>query len=259
MTLVNSILTTTSRRAVPHLRGASNRAVVNHGVAAAPSPRRSPSLLYHNNTNNKQYPYHPQPSSQQVACFSSKSGESESKSGGVRGWMEGRQERQEKEKYLEQMERLSNMDELTLANYRKMLEEGLNSWGAKLTFGLSKEVKTAKEVVSVVACFMDVLGADAKADDLIHMDRLQKLKVATASNKTLEETAIMMSQIQNMDLMQRTLKKRRMEGKPIPQDANSMQAAIKKDAVSVMSKSQKEMMKNRQADQARRMARKRSR
>jgi hypothetical protein len=258
MTLVNSILTTTSRRAVPHLRGASNRVVLNRGVAAAASPRRCPSLMCHNiNTNNKQY--HPQPSSQQVACFSSKSGESESKSGGVRGWMEGRQERQEKEKYLEQMERLSDMDELTLANYRKMLEEGLNSWGAKLTFGLSKEVKTAKEVVSVVACFMDVLGADAKADDLIHMDRLQKLQVATASNKTLEETAIMMSQIQNMDLMQRTLKKRRMEGKPIPQDANSMQAAIKKDAVSVMSKSQKEMMKNRQADQARRMARKRSR
>jgi hypothetical protein len=171
--------------------------------------------------------------------------------------MEARKEKQEQEKYMEQMERLSNMTELTLANYREELNRGLDSWGAKLSFGQTKEIKLAKEVVETINCFIDVLGKEATADDLINMDRLERLKVATQSNKSVEEIQIMISQVQNMDLMQRTLKKRREEGKPTPPDSQSMQAAIKKDALAVMSKSQKEMMKTRQQGQARRMARRR--
>ncbi|CAJ1942876.1 unnamed protein product [Cylindrotheca closterium] len=188
----------------------------------------------------------------QAASFSTNEGPS-----GISGWMESRKERQEKENYMEQMERLSNMEELTLLKYREELDRGLDSWGAKLSFGLTKEIKLAKEVVACINCFIEVLGNDATADDLIEMDRLQRLKVATASNKSMEDIQIMISQVQNMDLMQRTLRKRKAEGKPIPPDSNSMQAAIKKDALSVMSKSQKEMMMKRQMELGRRMARKR--
>eukprot|EP00980_Cylindrotheca_fusiformis_P028974 scaffold22681_cov146-Cylindrotheca_fusiformis.AAC.6 len=187
-----------------------------------------------------------------VATFSTKES-----SGGIRGWMENRREKKEQEKYMEQMERLSNMEELTLEGYREELNRGLDSWGAKLSFGQTKEIKMAKEVVECISCFIDVLGNNATADDMIAMDRLQRLKVATASKKSVEDIQIMISQVQNMDLMQRTLRKRKLDGKPIPPDSQSMQAAIKRDALSVMSKTQKEMMKNRQQEAARRMARRR--
>ena len=91
----------------------------------------------------------------------------------------------------------------------------------------------AKEVMAVVETFIDVLGPQATAEDLIEMDRLQRLKVATAANKTLEEISIMMSQITNMDVMQKALRKRRREGKAIPPNQAAMQAAIKKDALQV--------------------------
>jgi hypothetical protein len=170
-----------------------------------------------------------------------------------------RSKRKEKERYMEQMERLSEMDVFTMENYKEELKRGLSGFAANISFMQSKEVKMAKEVMEVVDKFIDVLGPRATAEDLIEMDRLQRLKVATAANKTLEEISIMVSQITNMDVMQKALRKRRLEGKPIPKDQEAMQAAIKKDAMQVLSKSQMELLRSRQEDAARRMARKRRR
>ena len=182
-------------------------------------------------------------------------------SGGIRGWMNDRQARKEQEKYMEQMTRLSTMETFTMEKYKEELKSGIDGSGmmAKVSFLQPKEMKQAQEVVDVVDKIIDVVGKDATAEDLIKLDRLQRLRVATAANKTLEEIAIMVSQITNMDVMQKTLRKRYLEGKPIPSDRESMQAVIQKDAMSVLSNSQKELMKNRQESHARRQARKRRR
>lgn len=158
---------------------------------------------------------------------------------------------------MDQMKRLSEMKELTLQSYKEELERGLNQWGAKISFLQTKEVKMAKEIVAVVQALIDVKGGEATADDLFKMDRLERLKVATTANKTVEELSMLISQIQNMDVMQRTLRKRYLEGKPIPPDPTSMQAAIKKDAMAIMTKAQKEEMMKRQQTQAQRSMRKR--
>lgn len=189
-----------------------------------------------------------------IASFSTQA--SENSGGGIRGWLDDRSKRKQQEEYLAQMKRLSEMDKLTMEKYKGELERGLNQWGAKVSFLQTKEVKTANEVVEVVKALIDVKGGEATADDLLKMDRLERLKVATATNKTVEEISILMSQIQNMDLMQRTLRKRHNEGKPIPPDPVSMQAVIKKDALAVMTKSQKETMIKRQASMAKRAMRK---
>lgn len=169
--------------------------------------------------------------------------------------MKERQDRHGQEKYIEQMERLSNMEVFTMENYREELQRGVSGFMANISFLQTKEVKIAKEVVAVVEKIIDILGPKATAEDLIAMDRFQRLKVATASNKTLEEISIMVSQITNMDVMQKALRKRKLEGKPIPPDQDAMQAVIRKDAIDVMSKSQKEMLRSRQETAARRMAR----
>uniref|UniRef100_A0A6U9W9Z5 Signal recognition particle SRP54 subunit M-domain domain-containing protein n=2 Tax=Pseudo-nitzschia australis TaxID=44445 RepID=A0A6U9W9Z5_9STRA len=183
------------------------------------------------------------------------------KEGAIRGWMNDRQARQEKEKYMEQMTRLSTMEVFTMEKYRDELQMGVDGGGimTKISFMQTKEIKQAKEVVEVVEKIIEVVGPDATAEDLIQMDRLQRLRVATEANKTLEEISIMVSQITNMDVMQKTLRKRHLEGRPIPPDKETMQSVIQKDALSVLSKAQKEMMKSRQENNARRMARKRRR
>jgi hypothetical protein len=232
-----------SRRSLVQLRSAGTKyasfirpqAVIQSAVTAHP-----PSVLSNRRGDNS------------IAWFSSV----EKKTGGIRGWMEGRQERQQQKQYMEQMERLSSMEQLTLANYQEELKRGLSGFMAKVKFLQTKEIRVAQEVVDVVGAFMGVLGNDATADDLNTMTRIDRLKVAGASNKTVEEIAIMVSQIQNMDLMQRTLRKRKLEGKIIPVDSSKMQEAIKKDARGVMTKSQKDVMKKRQMAVAKKMARK---
>ena len=195
------------------------------------------------------------------ASFSSSAKDKDEGSGGIRGWMSDRQERKEQEKYMEQMTKLSTMEVFTMKDYRDELQEGIEGGGmmTKISFMQTKEIKQAKEIVDVVDKIIEVVGPEATAEDLIQMDRLDRLRVATAANRTLEEIAIMVSQITNMDVMQKTLRKRYLEGKPIPENKDAMQAIVQKDALSVLSKSQKEMMKTRQEANARRMARKRRR
>eukprot|EP00934_Nitzschia_sp_Nitz4_P007113 Nitzschia sp. Nitz4//scaffold42_size132992//79605//80255//NITZ4_003404-RA/size132992-processed-gene-0.16-mRNA-1//1//CDS//3329551733//7103//frame0 len=180
-----------------------------------------------------------------------------SSSGGIRGWFEDRNERKQHEQYMEQMKRLSDMDRLTLNNYKAELDRGLNQWGANISFLQSQEIKTAKEIVKVVDALIEIKGGDVTAEELMNMDRMERLKVANASSKTVEEIGILLSQIQNMGLMQRTLKKRKEEGKAIPADQKAMQEVIKKDALKVMSKAEKEKMMQRQAAMARRSMRRR--
>ena len=194
------------------------------------------------------------PFQQQQSYFSTRQEESP---GMIRGWMNDRKERKEKEQYMEQMERLSEMDSLTLANYQGELKRGLSGMAANIKVFQTKEIAVAQEVVSVIGHMIEVMGPDATADDLINIGRLEKLKVATASQKTVEEIGIMISQVQNMDVMQKCLRKRRLEGKPIPENASSMQEAIKKEAREVMSRTQKESIKKRQHTMARKMVRKR--
>jgi len=199
----------------------------------------------------------------QAASFSSsaKSTNDSEKSSesGIRKWMTDRAARKEQEKYMEQMTKYSTMEAFTMDKYREELQMGIDGSGIlmKISFMQTKEIKQAKEVIEMVDKIIEVVGPDATAEDLIQLDRLNRLRVANAANKTLEEISIMVSQITNMDVMQKTLRKRYLEGKPIPPDQDAMQSVIQKDAMSVLSKSQKAMMKSRQESNARRMTRRR--
>ena len=99
---------------------------------------------------------------------------------------------------------------------------------------------------------IDLKGEDATSDDLMEMDRLDRLRVATSTKKTIEELKILLFQIQNMDMMQKMLRKRKSEGKAIPQDPTAMQAAMKRDAKDIMIKAHTKMIMKRQEAAARR-------
>jgi len=63
----------------------------------------------------------------------------------------------------------------------------------------------------------------------------------------LQELNLLVKQFQGMDIMQQVLRKRKLEGKPLPMDEASMKAAVQQDAQNILSKGQKkEIMKARQ-------------
>jgi hypothetical protein len=228
---------TASKRGILQVRSVSSLARYGNNFIR---PQKSQLLISLNNA----------PSTTNSRCFSSKEERS-----GVRGWMEDRKDRKEKEQFAEQMGRLSDMEQLTLENYRGELLRGLTGFAASIKMFQTREVKAAKAVAEAVTHFIEIMGKEAIADDLNQMTRMQRLQVANKSKKTVEEIGIMLSQITNMDIMQRTLRQRKLEGKPIPQDAHQMQTVIKKEAVAVMSKSQKVMIKKQQIATGKRMAR----
>jgi hypothetical protein len=230
---------TASKRGILQVRTVSSLA--RHGNFNFIRPQKSQLLISLNTA----------PSTNNISrCFSSKEERS-----GIRGWMEDRKDRKEKEQFAEQMGRLSDMEQLTLENYRGELLRGLEGFAASIKMFQTREVKASKEVAEAVTHFIEIMGKDAIADDLNRMTRIQRLQVANKSKKTVEEIGIMLSQITNMDIMQRTLRQRKKEGKPIPQDAHQMQTVIKKEAVAVMTKSQKVMIKKQQIATGKRMAR----
>uniref|UniRef100_A0A7S0F573 Signal recognition particle SRP54 subunit M-domain domain-containing protein n=1 Tax=Craspedostauros australis TaxID=1486917 RepID=A0A7S0F573_9STRA len=176
---------------------------------------------------------------------------------GVSGWMERRKNRKEQEQYMEQMNRLSEMDEFKLTDFKDELNKSLTGVMANVSFLQTKEIKAAKDIVTCVESMVKVLGQDAVADDLLHMDRLQRLKIADGSDRTVEEIGYVVSQIQNMDIMQKTLRRRRLQGKPIPESQSKMQEVMKKEAMATMSPAQKEMVRKKQMDMAKHMQRRR--
>jgi len=183
------------------------------------------------------------------------SSSTESESTGIRGWMERRKERKEQEQYEAQMERLSNMEEFKLTDFKRELDRSLKGLTANISFLQTKEMKAAKDVATCVESMTSILGDDAVADDLLGITRLQRLQIADKADRTVEEIGFVISQIQNMDIMQKTLRRRKLEGKPLPENAQKMQEAIKKDAMTVMTDSQRDMVRKKQQGMAKRMQR----
>ena len=162
---------------------------------------------------------------------------------------------------MEDMTRLSAIEVFTMDKYRNKLRSGVDGDGimTKVSFMQTQEIKQAKEVIKIVDKIIDLVGTETTAEEFLQLDRLQRLRMTDAADKTLEEIALMISQILNMDVMQKASRKRYLEGKPIPPDRDEFQSTIQKDVISVLSKSEKEIMMSRQENNSRRIASKRRR
>ena len=68
------------------------------------------------------------------------------------------------------------------------------------------------------------------------------MKISLKSGASLEELNVLTKQFQSMDIMQQVLRKRKLEGKPLPLDEASMRAAMQQDAQKVLTKAQKKSL-----------------
>jgi hypothetical protein len=185
----------------------------------------------------------------QVALFSSSSdaGGSGSSSYSPIEWYRKRNERKEEEKYIERIAFMAGKPTWTIGDMLSELDEVVQSWIAKMPIlSDNKETNMAKRMHKSVKGIGKIMGLDATATKLESMSRTEKLKAALEGETTAEQINILIQQFQTMDMMHRVLRKRVDDGKPLPQTAEAMQAAVQSEGSKLLSPKQKTKMMDAQ-------------
>lgn len=162
-------------------------------------------------------------------------------------WWRGRQEKKEEDKYRERIAYMASKDAWTIGDMWAELDEVVSSWKSKIPrLSDNKETKMAQKMHKAVSGIIDVVGKGATDAELDAMTRKQKLESALKGETTVEEINILTKQFQTMALMHRVLRKRTLEGKPIPSSSAGMQSLLQAEGPKSLSKTQRERMKSNQ-------------
>mmetsp|Transcript_6770 Transcript_6770/g.9882 ORF Transcript_6770/g.9882 Transcript_6770/m.9882 type:complete len:235 (-) Transcript_6770:144-848(-) len=159
-----------------------------------------------------------------------------------------RQKASQQKMFAQQVEKMSNAKAWTLADFADDLEKTTSDWRSKIP-GMSnlQQVKMAKQAASIAKAMIQEMGADATAKDIAEkVSRAEKLKVALASESTVEEVNVMIQQLQSVDIMHRIIRKRKIEGKSLPTNESSMKNLMQVDGLQAMTKTQKKAMRDSQ-------------
>jgi len=158
-------------------------------------------------------------------------------------WWRNRQAQKEEKQYKERIENMASKDTWRLSDTQGELDEVVKSWAAKIpVLNQSSEVKMAQSLHKTVTALIQVVGADADDDRLEEITRAEKLQAALAAETSVEEINILIKQFQNMALMHRVLRHRKVEGKPLPTTSEALQLVMQVDAPKFLTKAQKARM-----------------
>jgi hemerythrin len=160
-------------------------------------------------------------------------------------WWRGRQEKKEAEKYVKRVREMSEMEVFTVGHMLSEIDEAAKSWSAKLIN--NKESQIVKQMHKSLSGIVSIVGEGAASDRLNNMSRKEKLEAAIAGETTVEEINILAKQFQTMSLMHLVLRKRKLEGRQIPETAEAMQAVIQSEGHKVLSKDQRKKLGMQQA------------
>ena len=191
------------------------------------------------------------PAHHHVRQFSSTSKRPEEESPGFFGRMKNaftdRQERKAQEQFAEQLHKMANSERWTIQDFQADLSKITDTWKAKMP-GVSdlSQVKSAKVMSGIANAVIEVVGANATAEELMEMSRTDKLKVSVKSEASVEDINIMLQQFQAVQVMHQVVRRRKLEGRPIPQDQASMKSILQVEGLQVMSKAQRSNLKELQ-------------
>jgi hypothetical protein len=163
--------------------------------------------------------------------------------GRIQNAFTARQERLSQEQFAEQVERMANSEKWTIQNFSDDVSKSVDSWRTKIP-GMSnlQQVKSAKKMNSIAKAIVEVVGGGATAEDLMNMSRTHKLNVAIKSKESVEDVNVMVAQFQGVQMMHQVIRKRKLEGKPIPTDEAGMRSVLQSESLGAMSKSQRKAM-----------------
>ena len=158
-----------------------------------------------------------------------------------------RQERKAQEQFAEQLHKMANSERWTIQDFQADLSKITDTWKAKMP-GVSdlSQVKSAKVMSGIANAVIEVVGANATAEELMEMSRTDKLKVSVKSEASVEDINIMLQQFQAVQVMHQVVRRRKLEGRPIPQDQASMKSILQVEGLQVMSKAQRSNLKELQ-------------
>jgi len=159
-----------------------------------------------------------------------------------------RQKRKQKEQFQAQVEKMSNAEKWTLEHFVDDMKKTANDWRSKIP-GMSnlKQVKVVKKSLAIAEAMVTHIGQDATSMEIGEkLSRADKLRVAIKSEVSVEEVNIMIQQLQAVNIMHQIVRRRKLDGKPLPKDENSMKGLMQTEALQSMTKSQRNDMRNAQ-------------
>ena len=169
--------------------------------------------------------------------LSSTSGKQEADSSSSGGWFTNWAENRTKKMFRQHMEDIANVETYTLGDYHDGLIKQLNSWSANLSglFGAS-EVKHAKASVKLMETLIPTLpnGRNANFKELEQLTQLQKLKLATESDMTLERFTMELEAIKMSAMTHRLLQHLKKLGKPIPEEPDQLKTLLQAHARQIL-------------------------
>ena len=172
----------------------------------------------------------------------------ESISGYVKGKMTERQDRNKEKKMMEQLHKVSQLDQFTLHAFAEQIAATTDDWKTKIP-GMQQmdQVKMAKETKRILGIMVNELGEGMTADQLDNLGRKEKLRVAVKADIPVSDINQMVEQFKHMDIMHSILKFRRRQGKELPASEKELRTIMVQDAPKVLSKEQKRDIGIRQA------------
>lgn len=147
-------------------------------------------------------------------------------------------------KLIDQIALMANSPTWTIKMFADEIDETLSSWQTKIP-GASRtaEIQTAKETQIIVKGILDHLGNDVTSVDIAKLDRRQKLKLSIACKKPMDEIDSVLQSFRQMEIMHRILRYRKENGIAMPTDEEGLKLAMQQDGLKVMTKEEKEEMK----------------
>lgn len=162
----------------------------------------------------------------------------------MRGKLAERTERKKAEQMTEQLEKMANYEEFNIGCFASDLERSMSDWKTKIPgMGRTAQVKAMKQAFKVINSVMEQLGKDATALELSELRRKDKLKIALKGDFTVEDLNSLIAQFNNMQVMFKVLRYRKLNNKSIPKDDQQMRLAVQEDALKVLSKKEKKDLK----------------
>jgi hypothetical protein len=156
-------------------------------------------------------------------------------------WWKERQERNDAEKYRQNIAAIAEREVWTLGPMLKEVEDVTKSWTAKLID--NKESRAVKHMKKVLEGLISVIGKDAQADRVVGMSKKEKLQTAIAAETTVEEINILIKHVQANEKIHRIVRKRKIEGKPLPATPDAMQQLARIEFPKILTKDEKTQMK----------------
>ena len=145
---------------------------------------------------------------------------------------------------------MSQKENWVVGDMLSELQEIKSSWAAKIP-GVknSKEIQMGKAMLQQVEGVVSVMGLHCTAIELKNMTLKQKLQCAVAGQTSSASIEIIVQQMQMMSLMHRVVRKRFLEGKPIPTNSDTLQVLLQTDGIKMMTKDERRALAAKQSKQ----------